>query len=161
MRLLPLLGVMMAMSACALIVAPSPWGSVTVVVVVNPGLLATDGTLSVDVWNASQLATLEDNARCSSYGGLTAAPLLCPPGVTFREVVPERHDVPLSSGATSFEVTPQQVNPGEKFRIHLSGPNRDRCNASSADAVRTAAQGRTVLQDLPWQTTRRGCLTPP
>ena len=160
MRVLPLLGVMMAMSACVLVVAPSPSGSVTFLVVVNPGLLATDGTLSVDVWNASQLATLDDNARCASYRGPTAAPLQCPPGVTFLEVVPDRHDVPLSSDA-SFEVTPKQVNPGEKFRIHLSGPNRDRCNASSADVVRTAAQGRTVLQDLPWQTTGRGCLTPP
>ena len=160
MRMLMLLGVTMATSACLLVVAPSPWDSVTLVVVVNPGFFATNGTLSVDVWNASQLALLDDQARCASFRGLTAAPMLCSTDV-FRDVVPDRHEVPLSPQATSFEVTPKQVNPGERFRIHLSGPNRDRCNASSADTVRTAAQGRTVLQDLPWQTTARGCLTPP
>jgi hypothetical protein len=162
MRLLPLFAFVGAMTGCIVwVVAPAPVGGVTFVVYINPVLFATDGVLSVDVWNAAQLAILDDNARCASFRGPTAAPLLCPPDVTFRDVVPDRHDVPLSSLAESFELTPRQVNPGERFRIRLSGPNRDRCNARSADLDRTAERGRMVFRDLPWQTTVRACVSPP
>ena len=70
---------------------------------VNPGLFATDGVLSVDVWNAAQLATLEDKARCASFRGPTAAPLQCPSDVMFRDVVPNGDEVPLPWVATSFK----------------------------------------------------------
>ncbi len=162
LRLLALLGFVCGMAACIVgVVAPAPVGGVTFVVFVNPVLFATDGVLSVDVWNAAQLAVLDDQARCAGYRGPTAAPLQCPADVTFRDVVPDRHEVPLSSLGTSFELTPRHVNPGERFRIRFSGPNRDRCNARSADLDRTAERGRMEFRDLPWQTTGRGCLTPP
>src|SRR3954447_10753912 len=162
MRWLPWFAFVGAMAGCVVgVVAPAPTGGVTFVVFVNTGLFATDGVLSVDVWNAAQLATLEDNARCASFRGPTAAPLQCPSDVTFRDVVPDRHEVPLSSVATSFELRPRQVNPGERFRIRFSGPNRDRCNARSADLDRTATASRMEFRDLPWQTTARACVTPP
>jgi len=162
MRLLPLLAFITGVNGCIVgIAAPAPVGGVTLVIFVNPGVFATDGMLSVDVWNASQLATLDENARCGTVsvsGGATQ--MQCPPGVSYKEVVPERMQVPLSSLDSSFEMQPAQVAPGEKFRIRLSGPSRDRCNSSSADLVRTAEQGRNELRDLTWRTTLRGCVTP-
>ena len=162
MRWLPLLGFVGGMTGCLIgFVAPAPVGGVTFVVFINPGLFATGGTLSADVWNASQLAILDDNARCASVNGPGGTQVQCPPGVTYKEVVPEHMDVPLSSLTTSFEMTPKQVGPGERFRMRLSAPTRDRCNSSSADLVRTAEQGRTELRDWSWQTTLRACVTPP
>jgi hypothetical protein len=71
------------------------------------------------------------------------------------DVVPERFVVPVSATA---EVTAQEVAGGERFRIHLGAMSRDGCNMTFADLVRVATAGRTVLGDLAWQTTARGCL---
>jgi hypothetical protein len=162
LRLLPMLGFVCGMTACIVgVVAPAPVGGVTFVVYINPVLFATDGVLSVDVWNGAQLAILDEQARCAGFRGPTAPPIQCHPDVMFKDVVPDRHDVPLSSLTTSFELTPRQVNPGERFRIRFSGPSRDRCNARSADLDRTAERGRMEFRDLPWQTTLRACITPP
>jgi hypothetical protein len=158
-RTLPLLGFIAAMSACIVVgVAPTPLGSVSFVVIVNPGLFPVNTVLSVDVWNAAQLAALDENARCAGGRGPGPALMQCPPGVTYRDVIPERVQIPLSSSMTSFELTPSQVGAGEKFRIHVSGPGRDRCHTSSADLVRTADRGRTLVDGLPWQTTPNGCI---
>ena len=160
MRTLPLLGLIATMSACIVVgVAPTPVGPVSFVVIVNPGLFPVNTVLSVDVWNAAQLAALDENARCASSRGSGPAQMQCPPGVTYKDVVPERVQIPLSSSMTSFELTPRQVGAGEKFRIHVSGPGRERCHTSSADLVRTADRGRTLLDGLPWQTTPNGCIT--
>jgi hypothetical protein len=149
-----------AMSACIIVgVAPTPGAPVSFVVIINPGLFPVNTVLSVDVWNAAQLAALDENARCASGRGSGPAQMLCPPGVTYKDVVPERVQIPLSSSMTSFELTPRQVGAGEKFRIHVSGPGRERCHTSSADLVRTADRGRTLLDGLAWQTTPNGCVT--
>ena len=161
MRTLSLLGFVAGVGGCISFVGPANVGGVTFVLYINPGLFATDGMVSVDLWNAGQLATLDENARCAAVRGPAGTPMQCPPGVTYREVVPERVQIPVSSVTASFAVTPKAIGPGERFRMHLSGPNRDRCNVSSADLVRTAEQGRMEIRDLPWQTTLRGCLAPP
>jgi hypothetical protein len=149
------------MSACIIVgVPPSPWNSVSFVVIINPGLFPVNAVLSVDVWSAAQLTALDENARCASGRGPGATLLQCPPGVIYKDVVPERVQIPLSSSMTSFEVTPRQVGAGEKFRMHVSGPGRDRCHTNSADLVRTADRGRMLLDDLSWQTTPSGCFTP-
>jgi hypothetical protein len=159
MRTLPLLGSIVTMSACIVVgVAPTPVGPVSFVVIVNPGLFPVNTVLSVDVWNAAQLAALDENARCASRGPGPAR-MQCPPGVTYKDVVPERVQIPLTASMTSFEFTPGQVGAGETFRIRVSGPGRDRCHTSSADLVRTADRGRTLLDGLPWQTTPNGCVT--
>ncbi|SRR4051812_2950365 len=152
MRTLPLLGLIATMSACIVVgVAPTPVGPVSFVVIVGPVLFPVNTVLSVDVWNAAQLAALDDNTRCAS------GRMQCPAGVAYRDVVPERVQIPVSPSTTSFELTPRQVGAGEKFRIRLSGPSRDRCRTSSADVVRTADRGRTVIDGLSWQTTPNGC----
>jgi hypothetical protein len=147
-------------SACIVVgVAPTPLGSVTFVVIVNPVLFPVNTVLSVDVWNAGQLAALDENARCATGRMPGTAQIQCPPGVTYKDVVPERVQIPLSSSMTWFELTPRQVGAGEKFRIRVSGPSRDRCHTSSADLVRTADRGRTLVDGLAWQTTPNGCVT--
>ncbi len=164
MKLLPVVGFLSAMTTCVVGVGtPTPAaGGVTLLVVVNPVLFAPNATLSVDVWNASQLSALDDNARCSAVSGPNGtSQVVCPPGVTYKNVVAEHMEFPLGSGSGPIEVVPKQVEPGERFRIRLSGPNRDRCNATSADLIRTAQSGRTDLGEPAWQTTLRGCLTPP
>lgn len=160
-RLLAFLAFFTGASGCFIgFVAPAPVCCVTLVLVVNPGLFARSGVLAVDVWNASQLATLDDNARCARVSGPGGMQMQCPPGVTYEDVMPERLQYELSSMGSTLEVTPKQVAPGERFRIHLSGPSRDRCNATSADVVQTAQQGRTALGGLSWRTTLRACVTP-
>jgi hypothetical protein len=160
MRTLPLLGLIATMSACIVVgVAPTPVGPVSFVVIVNPVLFPVNAVLSVDVWNAAQLAALDENARCANGRGPGLAQMQCPPGVTYKDVIPERVQIPLSSSMTSFELTPRQVGAGETFRIHVSGPGRERCHTSSADLVRTADRGRTLVDGLAWQTTPNGCVT--
>lgn len=162
MRTLPLLSLIVVTTACASgMTAPTAGDPVSLVVNVNHALFAPDAVLSVDLWNAGQLATLDANARCASVQGPGGPQIQCPPGVTYTDVTPERQQFPLSTVGATLEVTSQQVAAGEKFRMHLSGMSRDRCNANSADLVETATPGRTFLGDPPWQTTLRGCVTPP
>jgi hypothetical protein len=153
MRMLGLAGFIVGMTSCVVgFVAPAPVCCVTFVVAVNPGLFAPAGVMSVQVWNASQLATLDQNARCSGTPG--SAAMQCPPGVTYKGVAPEQMQFDLSSLGNTIEVSPKQVDAGEQFRLRLAGPGRDRCNANSAEITRTAQQGRMLLGDLTWQTIR-------
>jgi len=70
MRTLPLLSLIVATTACASgMAAPTAGDPVSLVVNVNHTLFAQDAVLSVDLWNAGQLATLDANARCASVQG--------------------------------------------------------------------------------------------
>jgi len=63
MRTLPLLSLIVVTTACASgMAAPTAGDPVSLVVNVNHALFAPDAVLSVDLWNASQLATLDANA---------------------------------------------------------------------------------------------------
>jgi hypothetical protein len=158
MRTLLLSFAVFATTACSGgMAAPTPGDPVSLVVTIDHTLFAQEAVLSVQMWNASQLATLDANARCAATQGPGGVTIQCPPGVTYTDVVPEQQQVPLSTVGATLELAPQQIAAGEKFRIHLSGLNRDRCNATAADIVATAEAGRTVLGSPPWQTTLRGC----
>lgn len=163
MRTLSLLTCILATTTACASGTASPTGGdpVSLVVPINHTLFAPDAVLTADIWNAAQLATLDANARCASVQGPGGPQIQCPPGVTYTEVVPERQQFPLSTVGAVLEVTPQQVTAGDKFRLHLSGTSRDRCNATAADMVRTAESGRMLLGEPPWQTTLRGCVSPP
>jgi hypothetical protein len=131
------------------------------VVNVDRRLFAADATLTVELWNAAQLAVLENNAKCATAqgpGGVTQTQ--CPPGVTFTDVVPERFTFSIATLGATVELTSQKIAAGEMFRIRLAAPSADRCNATSADLTRAAQAGRMVLGDLKWQTTTRGCIVP-
>jgi hypothetical protein len=162
MRTLPLLGVVLAITACASGPAsPTPGAPVSLVVNINHALFAVDAVLEVDLWNASQLSSLDADSRCAIVQGPGGTQAQCPPGVTYITVVPERVQVPLSTLGATLEVSPHQIAAGEMFRIHLSAISRDGCNSTSADFVRMAASGQNLLGDPTWQTTALGCLSPP
>jgi hypothetical protein len=161
MRTLPLFGLIVAFSACASGAAsPTPASQVSLVVNIDHTLFAPTAVLAADMWNASELATLDANARCASVQGPSGPTIQCPPGVTYKDVMPEHVQVPLSSVGTTLALTPQQIGAGEKFRLHLSGLSRDHCNPTAADITSTADAGTTFLGDPPWQTTLLGCVTP-
>ena len=163
MRTLPLAGliVTLATAACAGSAAgPGSTDPTSLVVNINHAVFASDAVLTVELWNAAQLAALDANARCAVVQGPGGTQTACPPGVTYQDVSPQRLQVPVATLGATLEVTPQQISPGEMFRIHLSGLSPDRCNVSAADLTRTAAPGRMMLGDPPWQTTLRACATP-
>lgn len=134
---------------------------VVIVVPVDAPLFAESASLRVRLWNASQLAAMDGNARCAVVHDpqTNTDERHCPEGTTFQPVTPEQLELPLPAGDAPLAVTSASVRPGERFRILLSGPSRDGCNTTSADVVATASTGeRTFLKAPTWQTTARACL---
>jgi hypothetical protein len=162
MRTLLLLLVVAAITGCHRLDSPSSEGPVSLVVALDHRLFADDALLDVEVWNAEGLAALDANSRCAAVNDPAGASRIqCPPGVTFKDVVPERFSFPLPTLGASVELTARSVSAGEMFRIRLSALGRDRCNPTSADVTRRASSGRMMLGELDWQTSLRGCVNPP
>ena len=120
------------------------------------------GTLQVLVWNAAQIAALDRQAGCviahdTQSGSDTT---LCPEGVQYQEITPEKFDFPLQAIKQSIQVTSRAVKVGEQYRLALQGLNSDECNSTSATAEGTATSSTITLGSLDWLTTEMTCVQP-
>ena len=148
-------------SACAT-PATQPVSNVTFSVPIQPDMFSPRGTLQVLVWDAEQLATADKQAGCvMAYDAQTGTDTtICPEGVQYQEITPEKFDFPIQTIEQNIQVTCQSVKVGEKYRIALRGLNSDDCNSTSATAEGTATSSTITLGQLAWNTTDMACLQP-
>lgn len=140
----------------------SPGTGVRIVAEVDARLFAEGGDVRVQVWDANQLASLEQNARCASVrnpatGGTE---IRCPPGIAYQPVVPEQFDFPVKGIEGSVSLVSATLRAGDRFRILLAGKSRDGCNRTSSDHTGVADGAEVRLEGLAWTTTARACVTP-
>jgi hypothetical protein len=149
-------------SSCAVPVN-QPGSGVTFTVPIQVEAFSPKGTLQVFVWNAQQLAALDRQNECviahDTQTGTDTA--LCPEGVQYQEITPEKFDFPIQVIDQSIRVTSHTVKVGEKYRIALRGLSSDDCNSTSATAEGTAASSTITLGNLDWLTTEMACVTTP
>ena len=149
-------------NACA---APTlqPVTGVTFSVPVPTEAFSPKGTLQVFVWNAQQLAAQDRQAECVvAHDAQTGTDTtLCPEGVQYQEITPEKFDFPLQAINQRIQLTSQTVKVGEKYRIALRGLSNDECNSTSATAEGTATSSTITLSELGWLTTEMACVTTP
>ena len=148
-------------SACAA-PAASPAAGVTFNVPVPVDAFSPKGTLQVFVWNAQQLAALDRQNECViAHDPQTGTDTtLCPEGVQYQEITPEKFDFPIQAIDQSIHLTSHTVKVGEKYRLALRGLSSDDCNSTSATAEGTATSSTIALGSLDWLTTGMACLQP-
>jgi hypothetical protein len=148
-------------SACAA-PATQPAAGVTFNLPVPVDMFSSKGTLQVLVWNAGQLAALERQSECVIAHDLQSETdtVLCPEGVLYQEVTPEKFAFPIQGIDHSIQLTSQTVKLGEKYRIALRGLSSDDCNSTSAAAEGTAPPSTITLGNLDWMTTEMACVRP-
>jgi hypothetical protein len=158
------LGVAMLCVLAGACVAPAaqPAAGVTFSVPVPRAAFSLKGTLQVLVWNAEQLAALSQQDECviahDAQSGTDTA--LCPEGVQYREITPEKFAFPIQAIGSNIQLTSQAVKVGEKYRIALRGLSKDECNSTSAAAEGTATTSTITLGELDWATTEMACVQP-
>jgi hypothetical protein len=148
-------------SACATPTA-QPVSNVTFIVPIQTDMFSPRGTLQVLVWNAEQLATTDKQVGCViAHDAQTGTDTtICPEGVQYQEITPEKFDFPIQSIEQNIELTSHSVKVGEKYRLALRGLNSDDCNSTSATAEGTATSSTITLSQLVWNTTDMACLQP-
>ena len=143
--------------------AAQPAAGVTFSVPIPVEAFSPNGTLQILVWNAQQLATLDRQAECviahDSQTGTDTT--LCPEGVQYQVITPEKFDFPLQTLNKSIRLTSQTVKVGEKYRIAVRGLCSDGCNSTSAAAEGTVTTSTIMLGNLDWLTTEMACVTTP
>lgn len=142
--------------------ADQPATGVTFSVPIQVEAFSPNGVLQVLVWNARQLAALDRQAECviahDSQTGTDT--VLCPAGVQYQEITPEKFDFPIQAIDQRIQLTSHTVKVGEKYRVALRGLSSDNCNSTSATAEGTANSSTLALGDLIWLTTDMACLQP-
>ncbi|NTU64202.1 MAG: hypothetical protein HGB05_12580 [Chloroflexi bacterium] len=152
----------MLICACA---APAnqPASGVTFTVPIQVEAFSSNGTLQVFVWNAEQMAAQDQQGECIISHDMQSGTdtVLCPEGVQYQEITPEKFDFPIQAINQSIQLTSHTVKVGEKYRIALRGLSSDDCNSTSATAEGTATSSTITLGDLDWLTTAMACVTTP
>jgi hypothetical protein len=148
-------------SACAS-TPMQPTAGVTFMVSVPVERFSPKGTLQVLVWNAEQIAAQERQGECVIAHDMQTGTdtTLCPEGVQYQEITPEKFDFPIQAINQSIRLTSQKVKNGEKYRIALRGLSSDDCNSTSATAEGTATSSTITLGNLDWLTTEMACVQP-
>jgi hypothetical protein len=148
-------------SACAATPAQPAAGVIFSVPVPREAFILK-GTLQVFVWGAEQLAALDRQGECviahDAQSGTDT--VLCPEGVQYQEITPEKFAFPIQAIGQNIQLTSQTVKVGEKYRIVLRGLSKDDCNSTSAAAEGTASTSTITLGELDWATTEMACVQP-
>ena len=148
-------------SACAAPTTQSASG-VTFNLPVPVEMFSSRGTLQVLVWNADQLAALDRQGECVIAHDVQSGTdtTLCPEGVQYQEITPEKFAFPIQAITHSIQLSSQTVKIGEKYRIAVRGLSSDDCNSTSAAAEGTASTSTITLGELDWTTTEMACVQP-
>lgn len=148
-------------SACT---APTtqPASNVTFSVPIQTEIFSPRGTLQVLVWDAEQMAAVDKQAECIIAHDMQSGTdtTICPEGVQYQEITPEKFDFPIQSIEQHIQVTSRSVNVGEKYRLALRGLSSDDCNSTSATVEGEATSSTITLGQLDWLTTEMACLQP-
>jgi len=148
-------------SACAA-VPTQPATSVTFNVPVPREAFSPKGTLQVLVWNAEQLAALDQQGECVIAHDMETGTdtTLCPEGVQSQEITPEKFAFPIQAITHGIRLISQTVKIGERYRIAVRGLSSDDCNSTSAAGEGTASTSTIPLGELDWATTEMACVQP-
>jgi hypothetical protein len=148
-------------SACD-VPGSQPASSVTFIVPIQTEMFSPRGTLQVLVWDAEQMAAADNQAGCVIAHDVQTGTdtTICPEGVQYREITPEKFDFPVQTIDQQIQVTSHSVKVGEKYRVALQGLNSDNCNSTSAMTEGTATSSTITLGQLDWMTTAMACLQP-
>ena len=123
-------------------------------------MFAADATLTVDIYNETQINILYDNSRCSvSVDDITReVNIRCPTGVTYKEPTPETFTFAASELTGSIEVDSATIVVGKPYQISASGLSADGCNTTSATDQGTAETPTVTSNALGWSTTEMACV---
>jgi hypothetical protein len=149
-------------SACAAPVM-QPTANVTFTVPIQVEVFSPQGILQVLVWDAEQMAALDRQAECViAHDPQTETDTaLCPEGVQYQEITPEKFDFPIQAIEQSIQLTSQTVKVGEEYRLALRGLSSDDCNSASATFEGTATSSTLTLGEPSWLITEMACVTTP
>jgi hypothetical protein len=148
-------------SACAAPATQSAAG-VTFNLPVPVEMFSSKGMLQVLVWNAGQLAALDRQGECviAHDAQSETDTVLCPAGVQYQEVTPEKFAFPMQAINRTIRLLSQTVKIGESYRLAVRGLSSDDCNSTSAAAEGTASTSTITLSELSWATTEMACVQP-
>lgn len=148
-------------SACAA-PATQPAAGVTFTVPIQMDVFSPKGTLQVLVWNAEQMAAQDQQGECVIAHDVETETdtTLCPEGVQYQEIKPEKFDFPIQAINHRIQLTSQSVKVGEKYRLALRGLSSDDCNSASATIEGTATSSAITLGEPGWLITEMACVQP-
>jgi hypothetical protein len=160
-RALSALWLALLVSACVA-TSTQPAAGVTFSAPVPVEEFSPKATLQVLVWNAEQLAALNQQTDCViAHDVQTGSESIhCPPGVVYQKITPEEFVFPVLAIDKNIQVTSRTVKIGEKYQIRLGGLSSDDCNSTSAVAEGTATSSTIKLGSLVWATTAMACVKP-
>jgi hypothetical protein len=143
--------------------ATQPTSGVTFTIPIQVEVFSPKGTLQVLVWNAEQMAAQDQQGECVIAHDMQSGTdtVLCPEGVQYQEITPEKFDFPIQAINQSIQVTSRTVKVGEKYRLALRGLSSDDCNSASATVEETASSSTITLGNLNWAITEMACVTTP
>jgi hypothetical protein len=148
-------------SACA-VSTTQPAAGVTFTVPIQVEVFSPRGILQALVWNAEQMTAQDQQGECVIAHDMQSGTdtVLCPEGVQYQEITPEKFDFPLQAIDQRIQLTSQTVQIGEKYRLALRGLSSDDCNSTSATAEGMATSSTITLGNLDWLTTEMACVQP-
>jgi hypothetical protein len=149
-------------SACA-VPAAQPAAGVTFTVPIRVEMFSPKGILQVLVWNAEQMAAQDRQGECVIAHDMQSGTdtVLCPEGVQYQEITPEKFDFPTQTIDQNIQLTSHTVKVGEKYRIALRGLSSDDCNSASATFEGTVTSSMIALGEPGWLITEMACVTTP
>ena len=127
---------------------------------VNTEMFSKKAEITVEIFNAKQMAALERNNSCTtSYNAQTnEEEISCPQGITYEKVDPEKFTFAVAQISEGIKVVTKTVNEGEGYRIMVSGLSNDDCNTASGGVTGVADSRNITIGEFPWAVTARGCI---
>jgi hypothetical protein len=148
-------------SACAMPANQTATG-VTFTVPIQVEVFSPNGTLQVLIWDAEQMDAQDQQGECVIAHDMQSGTdtVLCPEGVQYQEITPEKFAFPIQAIAHNIQLTSQTVKVGERYRIALRGLSSDDCNSASATFEGRATSSTIALGEPGWLITEMACVQP-
>jgi hypothetical protein len=125
-------------------------------------VFSPQGILQFLIWNAEQMAAQDQQGECVIAHDMQTGTdtVLCPEGVQYQEITPEKFDFPIQAIDQNIQLTSHAVKVGEKYRIAMRGLSSDDCNSASATFEGTATSSTIALGEPGWMITEMACVQP-
>lgn len=126
---------------------------------IDKKIMANKGYLNIRILNDEQLKISKNSANCIiSFNVETKKEAVtCPPGVTYKKVVPEIFTFNIAKIKDIIVIKSNSVKIGQQYSLDVSGPSKDNCNTTSASVEKTADSAQENIKNLQWLSTLMGC----
>jgi hypothetical protein len=140
-------------------IAAQEGDNVTFVVPINKTMFSPHAAIEVLLFSGDEIAAMEKQSSCVSGHriGAQGDERICPPGVVYREVIPEKFLLRVSQIDSSISVPSGKIRINNKYKLSVRGKSSDNCNTTSAQQEGTAAGKNVVLAGLKWSRTEMAC----